>query len=67
MVLECVNFHFWPYRNFQYKYCFARFKKFKNPLSKEQYLKFFKELAKNGTLKLNLVGEEPTLCPYLGN
>ena len=57
MVLESVNFHFWPYRNFQCKYCFARLKKIKNSLSKEQYLKIIKELAKNGTLKLNLVGE----------
>lgn len=49
MVLESVNFHFWPYCNFQCKYCFAQFKKIKNPFSKEQYLKIIKELAKDGT------------------
>jgi len=67
MVLESVNFHFWSYCNFQCKYCFAQFKKIKNPFSKEQYLKIIKELEKDGTIKLNLVGGEPTLCPYLGN
>lgn len=66
MLLESVNFHFWPYCNFQCKYCFAQFRKIKKPLSKEQNLKIIKELAKKGVIKLNLVGGEPTLCPYLG-
>jgi len=66
MVLVSVNFHFWSYCNFQCKYCFARFRKIKKPLSKEQYLKIIRKLAKNGTIKFNLVGGEPTLCPYLG-
>lgn len=66
MVLESVNFHFWPYCNFHCIYCFVHFKKVKNLLSREHHLRIIDELAKYGTIKLNLVGGEPTLCPYLG-
>ena len=66
MVLESVNFHFWSYCNFECRYCFTRFRNIQKQLSKEEYLIIIKELAKNGTMKLNFVGGEPTLCPYLG-
>lgn len=66
MELFSVNFHFWPYCNLKCKYCFARFKNIKDPLTKEDNFKIINKLAKSGVKKINFVGGEPTLCPFLG-
>lgn len=66
MTLESVNFHFYPYCNFRCAYCFARFKNVNIILSKKECFKIISDLTRNGTQKLNFVGGEPTLCPFLG-
>ena len=67
MILESVNFHFWPSCNFKCKYCFARFENFIPNLSKDQCLEIIKLLAESGTKKINFAGGEPTLSPFLGS
>lgn len=66
MVVESINFHFWPYCNFTCKYCFARFEYINSPLSKKQCCKIIKHLANVGIKKINFAGGEPTLSPFLG-
>lgn len=65
--LSSVNFHLWPYCNFNCKYCFARFDNINQTLKKSEYIKIIKELTENGTIKLNFAGDEPTLYSFLGD
>lgn len=65
--LISVNFHFWPYCNFNCKYCFVRFQNIPQPLSKIECFKIIKSLRQYGTKKINFVGGEPTLCQFLGD
>jgi len=48
------------------KYCFANFSHIKNPLSKKEWCEIILQLTDFGMKKVNFVGGEPTLCPYLG-
>lgn len=65
--LSSINFHLWPYCNFNCKYCFARFDNINQTLKKSEYIKIIKELTENGTIKLNFAGGEPTLYSFLGD
>lgn len=65
--LVSVNFHFWPYCNFNCKYCFARFNEVSTPLSKKDCFKIVRTLKKHETEKINFAGGEPTLSPFLGD
>lgn len=61
-----VNLHFWPYCNMNCKYCFANFSHIKITLSKKDWFEIILQLADFGIRKVNFVGGEPTLCPFLG-
>ena len=65
--LISVNFHFWPYCNFNCRYCFARFNEVSSTLSKKDCFKIVGALQNNGTEKINFAGGEPTLSPFLGD
>ena len=65
--LKSVNFHFWPYCNFNCRYCFARFNEVSSTLSKKACYKIIGALKNNGTEKINFAGGEPTLSPFLGD
>ncbi len=67
MVLESVNFHFWSTCNFNCLYCYSRFKKGIPHLSEKSCQKLICELANAGIKKINFVGGEPTLSPFLGS
>ena len=66
MVLESINFHFWPYCNFNCKYCFACFNSSNPKLSFNQCIEIINEVSNAGFKKINFAGGEPTLSPYLG-
>ena len=66
MVLESVNFHFWPKCNFKCKYCFARFENYGPTLAKKECLNLIELLGESGAKKINFAGGEPTLNPFLG-
>jgi len=61
-----VNLHFWPCCNMNCRYCFAKFSHIRNPLSKKDWFQIILLLADYGMKKVNFVGGEPTLCPFLG-
>ncbi|MHA1843122.1 MAG: viperin family antiviral radical SAM protein [Promethearchaeota archaeon] len=61
-----MNFHFWPYCKFKCKYCFLKFEYVKRPLSKKDCMSILLALWEFGAEKINFVGGEPTLCPFLG-
>ena len=65
--LLSVNLHFWPYCNMKCKYCFANFKDLRNLFSKEEWIEIIQQLYHINIKKINFVGGEPTLCPYLGD
>jgi len=67
MVLESVNFHFWPYCNFKCKYCFARFENPNPKLSFKQCIEIINSISNGQIKKINFAGGEPTLSPYLGD
>ncbi len=67
MVLESVNFHFWPYCNFRCKYCFACFENYSPNLSFNQCIEIINEISNAQIKKINFAGGEPTLSPYLGD
>jgi len=48
------------------KYCFANFFRIKRTLSKNNWFIIISQLADFGMKKVNFVGGEPTLCPFLG-
>jgi len=48
------------------KYCFANFSHIQKSLSKEDWFEIICRLADFGVKKVNFVGGEPTLCPFLG-
>ena len=64
--IHSVNLHFWPDCNMKCKYCFANFSHIKKPLSKKEWSEIIQRLTKFGMNKVNFVGGEPTLCPFLG-
>ena len=65
-MLESINFHFWPYCNFNCKYCFACFE-YNNPkISFNQCIEIINEISNTKIKKINFAGGEPTLSPYLG-
>ncbi|MGQ4876302.1 MAG: viperin family antiviral radical SAM protein, partial [Promethearchaeia archaeon] len=66
MILESINLHFWPHCNFTCKYCFTQFKNFKRILTKNQWFQIIGLLRDYNVRKINFVGGEPTLCPFLG-
>lgn len=66
MVLESVNFHFWPHCNFNCKYCFAHFKSSRPILSLRDCLEVINQISTSNVIKINFAGGEPTLSPYLG-
>ena len=65
-IIHSVNLHFWPYCNMKCKYCFANFSHIKKSLLKEDWLEIIQQLTDFGIKKVNFVGGEPTLCPFLG-
>ena len=67
MVLESINFHFWPYCNFNCKYCFACFESANPKLSINQSIEIINEISNVGIQKINFAGGEPSLSPYLGD
>lgn len=67
MVLESINFHFWPSCNFKCKYCFARFENHNPNLTFNQCLEIINEISNTQIKKINFAGGEPTLSPYLGD
>ncbi|MBN1214479.1 MAG: viperin family antiviral radical SAM protein [Candidatus Lokiarchaeota archaeon] len=67
MVLESINFHFWPYCNFKCKYCFARFESSNLKLSFNQCIKIINDISNAGIKKINFAGGEPSLSPFLGD
>ena len=48
------------------KYCFANFSHINRSLSKEDWFEIIRQLTDFGMKKVNFVGGEPTLCPFLG-
>jgi len=48
------------------KYCFANFSNIKKSLSKVDWFEIIRQLTDFGMKKVNFVGGEPTLCPFLG-
>ena len=60
-----VNWHIWERCNYKCKFCFATFSQIKARLTKERALMIPHLLADSGTEKLNFVGGEPLLCPYI--
>ncbi|MBA7520589.1 GTP 3',8-cyclase [subsurface metagenome] len=67
MVLESVNFHFWPFCNFNCKYCFARFENLNPNLSLHQCFEIIDQISNTEVKKINFAGGEPTLSPFLGD
>ncbi|MFW5658642.1 MAG: viperin family antiviral radical SAM protein [Bacteroidota bacterium] len=67
-----LNFHFWRPCNYTCKFCYAGFEDTKSALPKghlpqadgEQIIRL---AADFGFYKINFVGGEPTLCPWLGD
>lgn len=70
-LITTVNYHFWKPCNMRCKFCFATFHDVtknqlpKGHLSEEESLSLIRELPKIGIEKINFVGGEPTLCPWL--
>ena len=64
--MESVNWHVWERCNYKCKFCFATFPQIKNRLTRERALLIPTLLADAGIKKLNFVGGEPLLCPYIG-
>lgn len=71
-VIESLNFHFISACNMRCKFCFAVFDDVKSAvlpkgiLPKEQLLRIVREIGQGGLFrKINFVGGEPTLCPWL--
>lgn len=48
------------------KYCYANFNHLRPPLSKKDWFSIIQLLAESDFKKINFVGGEPTLCPFLG-
>ena len=65
--IKSVNWHIWERCNYKCKFCFATFSQVKERLPKEQALMMPILLADSGVEKLNFVGGEPLLCPYIGD
>jgi len=63
--LISVNFHIWAKCNYSCRFCFAKFKDYKEILTKEEAFKIIDKLYYFGVHKINFAGGEPTLCPYL--
>ena len=67
--VRSVNWHVWPYCNYECKFCFARFQAHHG---KETFLKanegfrLISALVNAGMEKITFVGGEPMLCPWLG-
>ena len=67
-----VNFHLWEPCNMDCEFCFATFQDVKREmklpkghLPKEDCLLVVDQIAEVGFEKINFVGGEPTLCPWL--
>lgn len=66
-----VNFHMWKPCNLRCRFCFATYnddpelRRVRGGLSETDALKLIESLRLAGVKKLNFVGGEPTLCPYL--
>ena len=63
--ITSVNWHIWERCNYKCKFCFATFSQVNWRLPKEQALMIPILLANSGVKKLNFVGGEPLLCPYI--
>lgn len=59
-----VNYHLTSKCNMSCKFCFAKFLNV-SELGKKQSISLVKLLAEHGYQKINFVGGEPTLCPWL--
>jgi radical S-adenosyl methionine domain-containing protein 2 len=64
--LITVNYHFTEKCNFRCKFCFAGHGLCGKELNCEEAMLVIKGLAVAGCQKINFVGGEPTLCPWLG-
>lgn len=66
-----INFHFWKPCNLRCTFCFATFdddpllKRVRGGLDADSCRAVLDALKMAGVQKINLVGGEPTLCPYL--
>ncbi len=65
--IESVNWHLWESCNYKCKFCFATFKGIKERLPKQDALLIPGLLANAGIRKINFVGGEPLLCPYISD
>ena len=61
-----INYHMTPRCNMSCKFCFAQFKGVTN-LSKSESINLIQKIADYGFRKINFVGGEPTLVPWLKN
>ena len=61
-----INYHFWPICNLKCKYCFARFQNISFTPKIRTCFEIVRKLSEFGFKKINFVGGEPTLCPFLG-
>lgn len=70
---ETVNFHLWKPCNEQCRYCYATFnddaalRAVRGGLPEADSKLILDRLAEAGVEKINFVGGEPTLCPWLGS
>jgi len=63
-IISDVNFHMTPLCNMSCKFCFAQFKNVK-PLGKYDTISLVRMISDEGFRKVNFVGGEPTLVPWL--
>lgn len=68
-----VNLHFWKPCNYRCKFCFATFdddaalKTVRGGLGRDECIRLLRLLRQAGTEKINFVGGEPTLAPFMGD
>ncbi|KAJ3440394.1 radical s-adenosyl methionine domain-containing protein [Anaeramoeba flamelloides] len=65
LIAESINCHLTNLCNYQCKFCFGRYEKMSNVLTKEGWKKIIDELSECGVKKINFAGGEPTLLQYL--
>lgn len=68
-----INLHFWKACNYRCSFCFATFNDSSelerirgSGLSKDDWVRLIRLVREAGVDKINFVGGEPTLAPYLG-
>lgn len=67
-----INLHFWKPCNYRCKFCFATFddaalKSVRSGLGRDDCIRLIRMLKDAGADKINFVGGEPTLAPFMGD